>query len=312
MFTQESLSLSTMWNYAKAQSGEELVEQILALGFSQVELNYQVKSEWLPAIEKAVSSGYIRISSIHNVFPKTYDSRFDTDSVLLGYEDSSLRNEAITLCKRGIDWACRLGASAVVIHPTEVPLDPNKYDRPLKMMIAQQQTATQAFMDLQAQFIKARKASPYIHRMLQSIETLASYVVSKKIDVRLGMENRSMGHQIPIFSEFDIIANVFDVHSPVGIWLDTGHAIMMQELGLQQLPLSKQVADNLVGMHIHDAANGRDHFAPYSLEGDVLAPYIPYILKSPIKVLELSGRLTSNEILSGSTRLLEHLNKTIC
>ena len=306
--TQSDLSLSTMWNYRKAQGGRELIEQLKALGFSAVELNYQVKAEWLGEIEPMVRAGEIRVSSVHNVFPKTYDARFDTDSALLGYADESLRRAAVELSKRSIDWAARLGAKAVVFHPTEVPLAPSEFDEPLKKLVAARQTHTEAYQSLRARMLAARQSAPYVSRMLASIEELCGYVVKNGLDVGLGMENRSMCHQVPIFSEFDAIVARFP-DAPVGIWLDTGHGIMMQELGLQRLPLSEAARARILGMHIHDAADGMDHYAPYSLPGNVLDAYLPLIAHSPIRVLELSGRLSADEIRAGTARFLARYNE---
>ena len=302
-FTKQDLALSTMWNYRKASSGEELMDQLLALGFTKTELNYRVKPEWLPGIERYIKAGRIRAVSVHNVFPETKDERFGTDSVLLGYADESLRSQAVELSKRSIDWACRLGAGAVVFHPTEVPLPPEQYDVPLKKMIAAHETDGEAYRILRAEMIEKRKAAPYISQTLKSIEELCDYVTNNRLPVRLGMENRAMCHQAPIFSEFEIIAERFE-GSPAGIWLDTGHAIMMMEMGLQSLPLSERVRRNIVGMHIHDAVDGLDHYAPCTLPGDVLAPFREYIQASPIKVLELSGRLAAQEILTGTDRFV--------
>lgn len=303
-FTKADLAMSTMWNFRKAGSGEELLDQLLALGFQRVELNYQVRPEWLPGIERYVREGRMAVSSVHNVFPKTFDERFNTDSVLLGYEDESLRRQAVELSKISIDWAVRLGAGAVVFHPTEVPLDPQRFDVPLKKLIAAHRTDSEAYRALRAEMIAARQAAPYLSQMMRSIEELADYVTNNNLPVRLGMENRAMCHQVPVFSEFELIVDRF-AGGPVGIWLDTGHAIMMMEMGLQALPLPEKVARNIVGMHIHDAADALDHYAPCTLPGDVLAPFRAYIAQSPIKVLELSGRLSAEEILLGTERFVD-------
>ena len=303
-FTKADLAISTMWNFRKAHSGEELIDQLRELGFERVELNYQVRTEWLSGIRRRINEGAIKVSSVHNVFPKTLDKQFDTDSVMLGYEDESLRQQAVELAKGSIEWACVLGAGAVVFHPTEVPLDPQEFDVPLKKLIAAHQQDTEEYRALHARMLAARQSQPYIDRMMKSIDELANYVVRYDLPVKLGMENRAMCHQCPIYSEFDMIADRF-AGGPVGIWLDTGHAIMMEEMGLQQLPLSKKVADMIVGMHIHDAVDALDHYAPCTLNGDVLAPYREYIVNSPIKVLELSGRLSAEEIVTGTDRFVE-------
>ncbi|MCH5286332.1 MAG: TIM barrel protein [Christensenellaceae bacterium] len=303
-FTKADLALSTMWNFRRARSGEELLDQLSELGFGRVELNYQVRPEWLPGIESYVQAGRMKVSSVHNVFPKTFDERFSTDSVMLGYEDESLRRQAIELAKISIEWACRLGAGAVVFHPTEVPMAPADFDVPLKKLIAAHQTETEEFRQLQARMFAARQAAPYLSRMMKSIEELADHVTRHRLPVKLGMENRAMCHQIPIYPEMDMIAERFD-GGPVGLWLDTGHGIMMQEMGLQALPLSPVAERNIVGMHIHDAADGLDHYAPCTLPGHVLAPFRAYILASPIKVLELSGRLSAEEILRGTDAFVQ-------
>ena len=302
-FTKADLAISTMWNFRKAHSGEELIDQLRALGFERVELNYQVRTEWLSGIRRRIDEGAIAVSSVHNVFPKTLDNQFNTDSVMLGYEDEGLRQQAVELAKGSVEWACVLGAGAVVFHPTEVPLDPRAYDIPLKKLIAAHQQDTAEYRELHERMLAARQAQPYLDRMMKSIDELANYVVKFNLPVKLGMENRAMCQQCPIFSEFDLIADRF-AGGPVGIWLDTGHAIMMTEMGLQQLPLSKKTADMIVGMHIHDAVDALDHYAPCTLPGDVLAPYREYILNSPIKVLELSGRLSAEEIVTGTERFV--------
>ena len=302
-FTKADLAISTMWNIRKAHSGEELIDQLRALGFERVELTYQVRTEWLSGIRRRIDEGAIAVSSVHNVFPKTLDNQFNTDSVMLGYEDEGLRQQAVELAKGSVEWACVLGAGAVVFHPTEVPLDPRAYDIPLKKLIAAHQQDTAEYRELHERMLAARQAQPYLDRMMKSIDELANYVVKFNLPVKLGMENRAMCQQCPIFSEFDLIADRF-AGGPVGIWLDTGHAIMMTEMGLQQLPLSKKAADMIVGMHIHDAADALDHYAPCTLPGDVLSPYRQYIVNSPIKVLELSGRLSAEEIITGTERFV--------
>ncbi len=313
-FTKADLAISTMWNFRKANSGEELIDQLTALGFNRVELNYQVRPEWISGIRRRINEGAIAVSSVHNVFPKTLDKRFDTDSVMLGYEDESLRQQAVELAKGSVEWACVLGAGAVVFHPTEVPLEPNAFDVPLKALVKAHRTDTEEYRALHAKMLAARQAAPYLDRMMKSIHELADYVTKHDLPIRLGMENRAMCHQCPTYPEMELIAERFH-GGPVGLWLDTGHGIMMQEMGLQRLPLSERAASMIVGMHIHDAVDALDHYAPCTLEGDepgtypALEPFREYIVNSPIKVLELSGRLSAEEIVTGTERFVERYGK---
>ena len=67
----------------------------------------------------------------------------------------------------------------------------------------------------------------------------------------------------------------------------------------------------IVGMHIHDAIDALDHYAPCTLEGTepdsypALEPFREHILRSPIRVLELSGRLSAEEIITGTERFVQ-------
>ena len=176
-FTKADLAISSMWNFRKAYSGEELIDQLRELGFSRVELNYQVRTEWLSGIRRRIDEGAIKVSSVHNVFPKTLDKKFDTDSVMLGYEDESLRQQAVELAKGSVEWACVLGAGAVVFHPTEVPLAPDEFDIPLKALIKAHRTDTEEYRALHTRMLAARQAQPYLDRMMKSIGELANYVV---------------------------------------------------------------------------------------------------------------------------------------
>lgn len=305
--TQADLGISTMWNFRKASNGHDLIKQLTALGFTGVELNYQVREEWLPDILKALADEKCRVLSVHNVFPKVHDQRFDTDSMLLGYLDEDLRRQSVALSKTSIDWACRLRAGAVVFHPTEVPLDPAIYDVPLKKLIASGQTQTDEYLQLREKMVKARDSSPYMAQLMRSLDELAEYVQKNNLPIKLGMENRAMCHQVPVYAELESIMSRF-AGSCIGCWLDTGHGIMMAEMGLQALPLSRIVSDNIVGMHIHDARDALDHYAPCTLAPPVLEPFMPYIVNSPIKILELSGRLPEGEIRLGTQSFIQRYN----
>ena len=306
MLSIHDLAMSTMWNFRKARSGDELLDQLAALGFHRAELNYHVKEEWLPAIEKRIGRDFT-VSSVHNVFPETADKRFDTDSVMLGYLDENLRRRAVAYAKQSMRWAVRLGARAVVVHPTEVPLSPEEFDRPLKALIIDDRRNTEEYAALCLKLLDSRRAAPYMDALMRSLDELAEFAAREAPGLCFGMENRAMCHQIPIFSEFEQIVSRFH-GSAVKIWFDTGHAIMMEEIGLQRMPLSDAVRREIIGVHIHDAARALDHYAPCTLPCDALAPYMDIIRAADIKVLELSGRLSAEEIARGTQAFIQKFN----
>ncbi len=307
MLSVDDFALSTMWNYPYAKTGAELVKSIKAAGFCKVELNYQVRGELLPQTEALLSAGALDVVSLHNVFPKVMDSRFDTDSMLLGYQDEGLRREAVRLTKQTVDWAARLGAKAVVVHPTEVPLDPEQFDKPLKQLIREKRQSSEDYRDLFARLLRHRQAAPYLAALTKSLQELGDYIVRNDFDVFLGLENRSMCHQIPIFSEFELIFDTF-YDSPVKLWLDTGHGIMMEEIGLQKMPLPQKLKEQIIGMHIHDALQGRDHYPPGLMRSGSLAPYYGLIKDTRLKVLEISSRYSAEDVYAGALWLVDQLN----
>ena len=57
-----NFSFSTSWNW-RCGSGERIVEEILELGFREVELNYRITDRMLEAITPYVDRGTIAVSS---------------------------------------------------------------------------------------------------------------------------------------------------------------------------------------------------------------------------------------------------------
>ena len=102
-----------------------MIEEIKELGFRHVEFNYNVTEEMMKTIEPMIEKGEIGVSSVHNVFPFIDDKDYDTDSVMLGFDDEVKRKRSVELLIRSMEYANRYGAKAVVVHPGEVPFEYN-------------------------------------------------------------------------------------------------------------------------------------------------------------------------------------------
>ena len=63
------LVFSTCWNSHRHQDGEEMIDEILSLGFDHVELSHGIKLSLLPGIMRAVEAGKVRVAGVHNYFP---------------------------------------------------------------------------------------------------------------------------------------------------------------------------------------------------------------------------------------------------
>lgn len=67
------LVFSTCWNSHRHQDGEEMIDEILSLGFDHVELSHGIKLSLLPGIMRAVEAGKVQVAGVHNYFPAPID-----------------------------------------------------------------------------------------------------------------------------------------------------------------------------------------------------------------------------------------------
>lgn len=63
------LVFSTCWNSHRHQDGEEMIDEILSLGFDHVELSHGIKLSLLPGIMRAVKAGKVQVAGVHNFSP---------------------------------------------------------------------------------------------------------------------------------------------------------------------------------------------------------------------------------------------------
>jgi sugar phosphate isomerase/epimerase len=113
--------------------------------------------------------------------------------------------------------------------------------------------------------------------------------------VQLGLECRDGYHEIPSIDEFsEIFSQCSDL--PVGYWHDAGHGAKLEYLGfLRHEELLERYGSRLVGMHIHDTRNGRDHQAPGQGDTD-FAMLGRYLHQDTLRTLELHRVVTAAQI----------------
>ncbi|WP_339223136.1 TIM barrel protein [Paenibacillus sp. FSL H8-0332] len=292
-------SFSTCWNMRRHSTGVGLLNEIRELGFRRVELNYNVTEEMLVTIEPMIERGEIGISSVHNTFPHVPDPDYGTDSVLLGFEDKEKRKRAINLLVRSAEYAQRYGGEAVVVHPGEVPF-PYDISGELEQIYEGQGRDSAAYRSKWAELMERREAysAGYVQTIIESLDEVCNRAVSKGLNVRFGIETRSKPQQIPTLAEAGTIINALK-GAPVGIWYDTGHAIMMDRLGLyDSIGEMEGLMDDIVGVHIHETIGLSDHWYPYVNSGDpdFYDAYLPMIERAQVKVYELKAACRPEEI----------------
>jgi sugar phosphate isomerase/epimerase len=298
---KEGYSFSTMWNLRRHSSGRDMIQEIKSLGFSQVELNYNVNDELLASIVPMIEGGEIIISSVHNVFPFIDDKDYDTDSVMLGFDDLNKRRRAVELLKRSADYAYRFGAKAVVVHPGEVPFHYN-IDAALKKLWVEEGKDSPAYQQLWSEMLERRNELAPIHvaRITECLEEVCEYIEQAGLGIKIGIETRSRCNQIPALQEADQIMTGLK-GAPVGLWFDIGHGMMMERMGLYDAEREVQAfaqQGKVLGVHIHETVGIVDHWCPYihSQDDSGFDVFLPVIQAAELKVYELRAPCKREEI----------------
>ncbi|MGN7454409.1 sugar phosphate isomerase/epimerase family protein [Paenibacillus pasadenensis] len=296
---KQDYSFSTCWNIRRHSFGADMIDEIRGLGFRRVELNYNVTDDLLRTIEPMIERGDIAVSSVHNTFPHLDDPDYGTDSVLLGFEDGPRRDRSIELLVRSAEHAHRYGASAVVVHPGEVPIE-EELDRELKTLWRQHGPDSATYQSRWSELLERREAAApaYLARIGDSLEAACEQIARRGYRVRLGLETRSRCYQIPTLREARLLCDRL-AGAPVGLWYDIGHGMMMGRMGLYD-PVGEALAmkNDIVGVHIHETVGLADHWCPYVHSGDPdgFDVFLPLIAAAPVRVYELKAACAPDEI----------------
>ncbi|PZE21657.1 sugar phosphate isomerase/epimerase family protein [Paenibacillus xerothermodurans] len=292
-------SFSTCWNIKRHTAGRSMIEEIKSLGFHNVELNYNVDDQLLTTIEPMVERGEIRISSVHNVFPFVTDKEYDTDSVMLGFDDEAKRSRSVELLLRSMEYAQRYGVKAVVVHPGEVPFTSN-IDAELKQLYRERGKDSEAYRTLWQTMMERRQSlSPhYLDRIQKSLEQACEHAARKGWNVTIGIETRSRCYQMPTLQEAELLCERLN-GSGVKLWFDIGHAMMMERMGLYNTDGElDRVKHHVFGVHIHETLELSDHWCPYIHSKDLsyFDKFLDIIRRAEVKVYELKAACRAEEI----------------
>lgn len=244
-----------------------MIEEIVELGFSNIELSHGMTIAKLPGIKKAHARGLFNCSGVHNFFPSPVEVMIDAPDA---YEFTSHRpferQRAMDMTLRTLELAAEFQAQYLVLHMGSVPLNPAKFTKPLTAMVAAGKQHDPAYIKAKLSFLKKReKVAPlYLHRAIEALTTIAERAA--ELGVKLAIESRSRFEDMPTEREMIALQDHFADHPWVGYWHDFGHVQLKHNLGLlDHEAWLARIAPRLIGGHVHDVQwPARDHRVPFS------------------------------------------------
>ncbi len=294
-----SLVISTAWNAFRSSDAERMIYELKDLGFSEVELSFNLTSGMVDAIQALVDRGTISVSSVHNFCPIPEGLKREEalpDFFSMSSPDESQRQRSVENTKRSIDTAVRLNARAVVLHCGRVEM--NDAFRQLCGAYNREGPGSALFKSLKEEMLRQREglAPRYFGNTLRSLEELNRYAQERK--VLLGVETRYYYTEIPTRAELGVILGTFK-GGAIRYWHDVGHAQVAENLGLEtQEGFLEPFKDSLLGMHLHDVVGTGDHKSPSAGAVD-FSRLTPFLTPRTIKVMEVHHPAGPQDLIRG-------------
>jgi len=292
------LAFSSCWNNGRHSDGEAMIEEIVELGFHNIELSHGMTVAKIPGIRKAYERGLFTCSGVHNYFPSPVEVMIDAPDA---YEYTSHRpfdrQRAMEMTFKSLELAAEFKAHYLVLHMGSVPLDPRKWTKRLTAQVSEGRQNDPDYVKAKIDFVKKReKIGPlYFHRAIESLTKIAERAA--ELGVKLAVESRSRFEDMPTEREMMKLQSHFADNPWVGYWHDFGHVQLKHNLGLlDHTEWLEKVSPHLIGGHVHDVEwPARDHRVPFTGELDY-EPLLKFFPENCPLIWELSPTRRSEEI----------------
>ena len=292
------LAFSTCWNNSRHHDGEAMIDEIVELGFTNIELSHGMTIAKLPGIRKAYAAGKFTCSGVHNYFPSPVEVMIDAPDA---YEFTSHRpfdrQRAMEMTFKTLEIAAEFQAKYLVLHMGSVPMPSRKWTKRLTAIVEEHGRNGPDYGAEKVAFVKKReKIAPlYYQRAIDALGQIAEKAA--ELGVKLAVESRSRFEDMPTEREMVRLQEHFADHPWVGYWHDFGHVQLKHNLGLlDHAEWLRRISPHLIGGHVHDVEwPARDHRTPFTgtLDYRELLPFFP--AGCPL-VWELSPTRKSAEI----------------
>ena len=288
-----------------------MLKEMAGLGFEWVELSHGIKITLVPGILKAVEEGVVKVASCHNFCPLPNGvTRAAPNLYMPSAADEREREQWLRQSKRTLDFAHQVKAQKVVLHLGSVAFfwsNPTaKLEEYIEAHPGEDLSKDVAYQKLLAKSLEKLKdrMPPYWNNTRQGLLTLLPY--AKEMGVKLGFENRESFDELPLDADHPALIAEMARPDACGYWHDVGHAQIKQGMGLldHREHLEKN-APNAIGFHLHDvSADGHDHQAIGTGKID-FEMVSSFWRPEHTLVIELSPRLTTDEVLASKKRVDE-------
>lgn len=256
------VSLSTRWNAGRHERGETMLEEIRSLGFTHVELGYDLNGALVPGVLADIKAGRIVVTSLHAYCPLPPILPYPSpEPFTLGSPDAAVRASALHHLQNTIRFAAEVGAAAVVTHAGNVEMKPLT-PRLIELCAAGEQYSD-AYEKTRMKLLLAREkaVAPQLAHLYAGIEAILPLLAETRRV--LAFELLPSWEAIPTEVELEKLVNYFN--SPwIRAWHDLGHGQIRENLGLtSHARWVTRLRPWLAGMHIHDCAPpASDHLMP--------------------------------------------------
>ena len=262
-------SLSTNWCNRRIESGEEIADKAMELGFEELELGYHTTLLQVKGFKARLDQ--IPVGSVHAFCPVPISAPQGYPELYsLASFDEEDRKMAKLMIRRNVKFAADMGADTVVLHAGRVGfgtffdrIDTQKLKELLKA--GDHRTDDKKFARANVRALKRRSArgAKLMDILKRDLEELVP--VLEKNKVTLALENLPYLEGFPNDGELMHLVAHFQ-QAPIRGWFDTGHARVreMHGWGKVDFVAPKSCAENAyAGMHLNDVeAFDDDHFAP--------------------------------------------------
>lgn len=286
-----ALALSTMWSQQDRFADlADFAMRSRELGYSHIEISYIVTEDGLARLRACGAA----VTSLHAPAPSRQVRGRRNFELNLAASDEDERLLAIEHTKRTIDEAASFGASAVVVHLGAVGGEAARADATLRRLVREAAPIEETDR-ARRHAIETRRAgsAAAFDRARRSLDQLAAHARARGVVV--GLENRYHYHEIPDVDEAKALLAGYPL-DVVGYWHDTGHAEVLDRLGL--VPLRRwltELGGRCVGAHLHDVDGIVDHRAPG--EGDSDWAYVAQGLPSEaIRTFEINQQRADDAV----------------